>query len=65
MPLLELYETKEIQDRELPVQISTNALREPGRIFFSHWHEHLEIAYFLSGSCNYTCNDCCECRGRS
>ena len=21
-----------------------------------HWHEHLELVYFLSGSCNYTCN---------
>lgn len=26
------------------------------RYLAPHWHEHLEIAYFLSGSCNYTCN---------
>ncbi len=21
-----------------------------------HWHEHIELLYFLSGSCNFTCN---------
>jgi len=56
MPLLELYETKEIQDRELPVQISTNALREPGRIFFSHWHEHLELHCIVEGEAVFELN---------
>ena len=22
----------------------------------SHWHEHIEFLYFLSGNCNFTCN---------
>ena len=56
MPLLELYENKEILDRELPVQISDNLRREPGRIFNSHWHEHLELHYIVEGTAVFDLN---------
>lgn len=56
MPLLELYENKEILDRELPVQMNDNIRPEPGHIFSSHWHEHLELHYIVEGSAVFDLN---------
>ena len=56
MPQLELYENKEILDRELPVQINDNARHQPDRIFNSHWHEHLELHYIVEGEAVFELN---------
>lgn len=56
MPLLELYENKEILDRELPVQMNDNVRQEPKLIFSSHWHEHLELHYIVEGSAVFDLN---------
>ena len=56
MPLLELYENKEILDRELPVQINDNTRHQPDRIFNSHWHEHLELHYIVEGEAVFELN---------
>lgn len=49
MPQLELYENKVFSDTELPIQISTNLRQKEGRIFISHWHEHLELHFIVEG----------------
>lgn len=49
MPQLELYENKVLNDTELPIQLSVNRMDEQGCVFTSHWHEHLELHYIVSG----------------
>lgn len=56
MPLLELYENKELRDEELPAQISDNIRTTPGKIFSSHWHEHLELHYIVEGEAVFHLN---------
>lgn len=50
MPNLDLYEKKVLSDKELPVQLARNSHTVCGEIFPSHWHEHVEMHYILSGS---------------
>ena len=49
MPNLELYEKKVLSDEELPVQLAINRHAACGEIFGSHWHEHIEMHYVLTG----------------
>ena len=53
MPRLDLYESKTLQDEELPVQINHNFRDAPCEIFFNHWHEHIEIHYIVEGEADF------------
>lgn len=46
---INLYEKKIIQDKEFPVQIFENNIREIRPIFVEHWHEHIEMHYIING----------------
>lgn len=56
MPLLELYENKEILDTELPAQINDNFRQAEISIFKGHWHEHVEIHYVVEGEAVFYLN---------
>lgn len=53
---INLYEKKIIQDRDFPVQIFENNIREIRTIFSEHWHEHIEMHYILDGVAVFLCN---------
>jgi hypothetical protein len=53
IPELDLYENKTLQDEELPVQINHNYRDTSGDIFFTHWHEHIEIHYIVEGEADF------------
>lgn len=52
-----LYENKVVGDAEFPVQMFQNHITRKGAYFPTHWHEHFELHYVLSGegimNCNY------------
>lgn len=50
MPNLDLYERKVLSDEELPVQVAVNRHTACGEIFFSHWHEQVEMHYVREGA---------------
>lgn len=49
MPNLAYYEKKVFHDSVFPVQLGINADTECREIFPTHWHEHIELHYILSG----------------
>lgn len=53
---INLYEKKIINDEEFPVQMFQNQIRKPGVYFTPHWHEHIEIHYFMEGRGVIKCN---------
>lgn len=53
---INLYEKKIIQDKEFPVQIFENNIREVRSIFQEHWHEQIEMHYVLNGEADFYCN---------
>jgi AraC-like DNA-binding protein len=56
MPNIDLYHYKEMPDQTFPVDIFKRQFWEPGPIFNQHWHEHLQLIYFLSGKALIGCN---------
>ncbi len=50
------YEKKIISDKEFPVQIFENKIQKPGRYFAAHWHEHIEMHYFVRGKAQIVCS---------
>lgn len=53
MPQLELYENKILPDEELPIQLTNNRKNYASEIFFSHWHEHIEMHYIVQGMADF------------
>lgn len=56
MQEINLYEKKIIADREFPVQIFENKIRQVGTYCFEHWHEHIEMHFVLEGNAILYCN---------
>jgi AraC-like DNA-binding protein/mannose-6-phosphate isomerase-like protein (cupin superfamily) len=53
---LNLYEKKILSDKEFPVDVFINQIKNKGTIYHPHWHEHIELHYFLRGEGHVFCN---------
>lgn len=54
--VLELYEKKILTDEEFPIQMFLNQIRNKGKYFQVHWHEHIELHYVLNGVTRFYIN---------
>lgn len=50
MPNLAYYEKKVFHDSVFPVQLGIDRTADCREIFTSHWHEHVELHYIVSGT---------------
>lgn len=46
-----LYEQKILKDEEFPIQLYTHRVNKKCCYFPTHWHEHIEMHYVISGKC--------------
>lgn len=53
---LSLYENVVTGDKELPVWLLENHIKQAGCFFQYHWHEHVEIHHIVKGECDIFCN---------
>lgn len=51
-----LYEKAAIKDNRFPIQIIKQESNSSKPVFYSHWHEQLEILYFIKGTAIIQCN---------
>lgn len=51
-----LYQKANVADRDFPIQLFQNNHDSHGSIFDSHWHEQLEILYFIEGEAVVECS---------
>ncbi len=56
MPNIGLYHYKKMPDQTFPVDVFKRKFEGLGPIFSQHWHEHLQLIYFLSGEALIGCN---------
>lgn len=50
-----LYEKAHLPDLSFPIRVTRNDSSQPGPIFTDHWHEQVEILYFLKGQAIIAC----------
>ncbi len=53
MDIISLYEKVPSLENNFTVKFMQT---KGERMLTSHWHEHIELLYFYSGECNFTCN---------
>lgn len=51
-----LYEKAAIKDNRFPIQLFKQESNNSKPVFYSHWHEQLEILYFIEGTAIIQCN---------
>ncbi len=50
-----IYEFMDMPDPNFPIKVALCEIPRKGAGFQSHWHEHIELLYLLSGSATVTC----------
>lgn len=53
---ISLYEKASLTDDKFPVRVFLNELENCGSAIHNHWHEQIEILYFVSGKAIVECN---------
>ena len=51
-----LYEKADIDDKGFPVRVTYLSYNNLGLTFYNHWHEQMEVLYFLEGKATIECN---------
>ena len=52
-----LYEKAYIPDSNFPIRIGKTSINHSNEIFKRHWHEQIELLYFVEGEAEIECND--------